>query len=436
MQQNKSTPQKMKGALIFVLTSFVLASALLIQPLGLTAGDTEQQKKAETTEPQALSDNNTDTTVVSSYAYTFDPAQYQLNEPEFYNRSSQDFAPAETSGTTKAEEINGDADPQNEDIRLPEDVNPLDDVDPQDLEPPVKPQGLDYTDVAYTLYVKAGSLYMRAGPSTDSTVLTKLSFGDTVLCIGENEAWMKVQHEGRLGFLKTEFTSKDMVFEPVNETVYVDAGTLRLREGPSTNEDILATLSKNDRLARTGIGNGWSQVKTSSGKTGYVSSEYLTKTAPVIRTTTSGNSGSSSSSKPSSSSGTVYSGNAGKIVDLAYQALGVRYVYGSHSMSGMDCSGLTYWAYRQVGISVPRSSGSYYNAGSGVSYSNMRAGDVIAWDTRTRDGRTSISHVGIYVGNGNMIHASSRLGRVVVQNVREYQSWGCKIVTIRRFIRN
>ena len=49
-------------------------------------------------------------------------------------------------------------------------------------------------------------------------------------------------------------------------------------------------------------------------------------------------------------------------------------------------------------------------------------------------GKTTLNHVGIYVGNGMMIHASSRLGKVVLQDVKEYLSWGCKIITIRRFI--
>ena len=80
----------------------------------------------------------------------------------------------------------------------------------------------------------------------------------------------------------------------------------------------------------------------------------------------------------------------------------------------MDCSGLIYWIYaKNLGISVPRSSGSYGGAGSSVSRDNISPGDVIAMDTRVGDGRKSITHLGIYVGGGNMIHASSRLGRVV-----------------------
>ena len=61
----------------------------------------------------------------------------------------------------------------------------------------------------------------------------------------------------------------------------------------------------------------------------------------------------------------------------------------------------------------------------------MRPGDVIGWDVWSRGG---VNHVGIYVGNGMMIHASTSKGRVVTQSVSQYRSWGAKLVTIRRFI--
>ena len=324
----------------------------------------------------------------------------------------------------------GDYDPNDDDQLVPDDYNPVDEDEPEILEPLTKPKGLDYIEAEYVLYIKANKLNLRAGPSADTTIVATLKFGDKVICEGENDEWMKVRFDGQLGFLKTEFTSKSMVFSSVNETVYVSSSTLRLRSGPSVNDEILLTLRKNDRLTRTGIGDNWSRVKTASGKIGYVASEYLTQTAPVVRSTSS----SSSSSSSSSGSGTLYSGSAGRIVELAYKALGVRYVWGSESMSGMDCTGLTYWAYRQIGVSVPRSTSGYYNAGVGVSYANMRPGDVIGLDAHPRDGRTSLTHVGIYVGNGKMIHASSRLGKVVLQDVKEYLSWGCKIITIRRFV--
>ncbi|MBP8989540.1 MAG: SH3 domain-containing protein [Clostridia bacterium] len=424
MQKKKLSPQKLRGAQIFTLSSFFLASALLIQPLGLSAAWNNQQEEVEKLDGDDWEEG--------TGSLSLDSIEYDGFEPELYHRSYADyFYDSQLTEITTMDDFEGENDPDDDDLPVPEGYNPVDEIDPGDLEPIVKPQGLSYTDADYILYIKANTLNLRAGPSTDATVVATLKFGDKVTCEGENDDWMKVRYDGKIGFLKTEYTSKTMVFKAVNETWYVDSNTLKLRAGPSINDEVVATLKKNDKLTCTGMGDGWSLVKTTSGKKGYVASQYLTKTAPVIRTVRKST---SSSSSTSSKSGTVYSGNAGKIVELAYQALGVRYVGGSESLSGMDCTGLTYWAYRQIGISVPRSTGGYYQAGAGVSYSNIRPGDVICWDAHPRDGRTTLSHVGIYVGNGQMIHASSRLGRVVLQSVSEYRSWGCKIITIRRFV--
>lgn len=96
-----------------------------------------------------------------------------------------------------------------------------------------------------------------------------------------------------------------------------------------------------------------------------------------------------------------------KVVDKAKSALGVRYVFGGASMSGFDCSGLTKWVYDSVGYSLPHgadSQGKNYVRNVEFSkndYSNVKIGDLVFF-SRTA-GR--YSHVGIYIGNGKMIHA-------------------------------
>lgn len=137
------------------------------------------------------------------------------------------------------------------------------------------------------------------------------------------------------------------------------------------------------------------------------------------------------STKPETSSG--LSDDAARIVALAKSALGSKYVYGAHRMGAFDCSGLTYWAFGNIGISVPRSAREYARAGRAVAWSAIRPGDVICMDTRA-DGITSVTHVGIYIGGGDMIHASSRLGRVVVRNCEDYFDGGMKLLAVKRFV--
>ncbi|MEU9537830.1 NlpC/P60 family protein [Streptomyces mirabilis] len=103
---------------------------------------------------------------------------------------------------------------------------------------------------------------------------------------------------------------------------------------------------------------------------------------------------------PMSSPGSVAAPNsrAAEAVAYAYGKLGSPYVWGATGPDAFDCSGLAQAAYRAAGISLPRTTYAQINAGRRVSRSELRAGDLVFF-------YSGISHVGIYVGNGQMIHA-------------------------------
>jgi cell wall-associated NlpC family hydrolase len=111
--------------------------------------------------------------------------------------------------------------------------------------------------------------------------------------------------------------------------------------------------------------------------------------------------------------------NENKIInDIEWNAkrfLGTPYVWGATGPSKFDCSGFTQWVYRDVGITIPRVSKDQARVGEYISYNNLRRGDMVFFDTKKhRSGK--VTHVGIYLGDGNFIHASSAGKQVVIYN--------------------
>jgi cell wall-associated NlpC family hydrolase len=111
----------------------------------------------------------------------------------------------------------------------------------------------------------------------------------------------------------------------------------------------------------------------------------------------------------------------------ALRAVGVPYSWGGTSpSSGFDCSGLVYWAYGRVGLSVPHSSYALYGMGRQVPRRGLRAGDILFF--------SGLGHVGIYVGRGRMVHAPHSGTRVEVVSLGA-SNYGAGLVGARRLAR-
>ncbi len=106
--------------------------------------------------------------------------------------------------------------------------------------------------------------------------------------------------------------------------------------------------------------------------------------------------------------GTVHS----DVADIARQMIGAPYRYGGRAPDGFDCSGLVYFSYQQVGISVPRTSKEQLKATTPIHLDNARPGDLLFF----RD-RSKVSHVAIYLGSGRFVHAPSTGKQVTVASM-------------------
>ena len=271
-----------------------------------------------------------------------------------------------------------------------------------------------------TYYVRANQSILKEKPNMDSKTLVSLHLGQEVTRTGVGDTWSRIRTEaGKEGFVLTNSIQDTMVSVKVDRTVWVDTGSLVVRKEPSTNAEQVAVVNQDAKLYCSAIvGDKWYKVKTTSGKTGYVYKSYTTTNPPPTPTPSPTP---KPTSKPSSKSsgGTKYGNtkklpkisgkNGDSIVSIAESMLGVKYKFGGASSKGIDCSGLCVYCYAQVGVSLPHGATQIWKkSGVSVPRSEIKAGDIVCYDYGSYCG-----HVAIYVGNGQVIHASASKGKVI-----------------------
>lgn len=125
----------------------------------------------------------------------------------------------------------------------------------------------------------------------------------------------------------------------------------------------------------------------------------------------------------------VATGDTNQLVNLAYSLVGSPYVAGGASPAGFDCSGFVYYLYSQIGISVSRSSSTQIYDGVAVSYDAAQPGDILSWGYV--DGVPT--HSALYIGNGQMIHATNPRQGVIVSDVAAWtRGSGTRVIGVRR----
>lgn len=133
-------------------------------------------------------------------------------------------------------------------------------------------------------------------------------------------------------------------------------------------------------------------------------------------------------SKSVSTSSSSSSSKASAIIATAKNYIGVKYVWGGTTPSGFDCSGYTSYVFAQHGITLPRVSRDQYKVGTPVSYNNLHPGDLVFFSL---DEDKVIDHVGIYIGNGQFINASSSKG-VTIYTMGSY--WKSHYIGAKRVL--
>ena len=145
----------------------------------------------------------------------------------------------------------------------------------------------------------------------------------------------------------------------------------------------------------------------------------------------SSGSNSSSSSGLSGSSGSSSSSSEGgnsKLVELAKSKIGCKYVWGATGPNTFDCSGLMLWAHKQMGITIPRTSLAQSKSGKAVSKSDLQVGDLVFFKTTS----APVGHVGMYIGNGQFIHAPNKSKPVKIDSLSS-SYYSSRYVNARRY---
>ena len=185
---------------------------------------------------------------------------------------------------------------------------------------------------------------------------------------------------------------------------------LNVRSDQSATSSKLGILSKGEKV--TGIDKGEWVEFTFNGKTGYVIKSYLSATKQAAEQPKANNN--SGNSTPAKTEKQSYSSDIDKVVEVALAQVGKPYIWASANPNiGFDCSGLTYYAFKQAGINLNRTSYTQINNGVSVDSKDLRKGDLVFFN----NGGGRISHVGIYIGNNQFVHASSPGTGVIVSKL-------------------
>ena len=257
--------------------------------------------------------------------------------------------------------------------------------------------------------VTASTLNIRSGPSTSNSIVGKAYKGNTVDILSSSNGWYKVKlSNGQVGWASGDYISKGgesgvgSTETPATGKGTVTASALNIRSGPSTSNSIVGKAYKGNTVDILSSSNGWYKVKLSNGQVGWGSSDYISK------------GGEGSGGSEGSGGGSSETNNAQAIINTAKAQLGKPYVWGAEGPNSFDCSGLVYYVYGQHGIKMPRTSREQANVGTTVSQSQLQPGDLIFSST---DGSGGVNHVGIYIGNGQMIHAPNSNDVVKTTNI-------------------
>ena len=280
-----------------------------------------------------------------------------------------------------------------------------------------------YANKAVADIYSTTTLNIRKKGSINAKIVGKMKKGNIATVLKKGSEWSKVRSGNVTGYVKNQYLVfgdeiENFAKQNVKKVAKVQTETLRVRKKASTDSKIVTLVSEDDKLKVKKQTDDWAKVKV-DGQTGYVSKDYAKVTYSFGKAKSMKQIQAEQAAKKASvsisSSGSSATGS--RIASYAQQFVGNPYRYGGNSLTGgIDCSGFTQQIMAKFGYSISRTSSSQSGDGRAVSTSNLRAGDLVFYG----DGG-SIDHVAIYIGGGQVVHASNSApyprGGIKISNV-------------------
>ena len=268
------------------------------------------------------------------------------------------------------------------------------------------------------------NLRLRAQPSLSSSILTTAPKGASVtitqeeLIVTQEGAWYAVVYNGSAGFMSAEWLTVDASGDGLSETGFINEASVNLRALPSIDSDRIRSLTRNTTVQITGVRDGWYAV-VHNGDEGFVRADLITLGSPPAASSVSASSLSSGTTHAAALSSLDSAGVTDlrrQLVEETFKYIGTPYRYGQTGPGSFDCSGFTVYIFNKFGYRINRSSADQYrNTGVSVSKGDLLPGDLVYFRTTSAN---AVTHVGIFIGNGQFIHSSSGRARsVVIDNI-------------------
>lgn len=284
---------------------------------------------------------------------------------------------------------------------------------------------------------------IRSLPSEEGEIVGKLYDNSVGDYLEEENGWLKIESGSCIGYVKAEYcvtgeAANEMAKEVGRRTAIVTTETLNVRKEPNKEASIIGQVPLEEVLTVTDEAGGWVQIRVEEGY-GYVSEEYVTLSTEFVRAESreeekarlkkeeeerqaaleasrkaqeaAAAAAAAEAAEIQAAAEAVSTGDGSlgqQVADFALQFVGNPYSYGGTSLTnGADCSGFTLAVYSNFGVSLPHSAAAQNKKGTNVgSIDNAIPGDIVYYS----------GHVGIYIGDGQIVHASNSRTGIIISN--------------------